>query len=661
MRPFAIVALLAACAPATKTVSIDYPVMTLGEADLEFGTVDRGATATQTLTLSNAGGMDMGVGEIVVGDDETQFTVVWDRGDVDCGAEADAKDTGGTAGGDTGDTGEPPDDADGPLLLGPGCSLPLSVTFAPTAGGDVWGALRVTSVQADATTEGDPPRYARDPVRFEQVVYLHGTTDHANGPRLVVSPRSWDFGAVHPDSPDDAEPARLTLTNVGDADLTLADVTLDEATCGDAFELLARFPQGTVLPPEATTLVEVAFVPADDDAVYCRLDVASDDPEDPVVDVTLEGNTGTDADNESPTVAIRSPEPGLRYDPWDVVTVELNLFDVDQAAETLACEVESEARGAIVADCAAGDPSGHVFVDVAADDLVAGPDTLTVTVTDVAGETDVATVSVLVDAAWPEDDEDGDAYSPTTDPVDCDEADVGTYPFAAETWDGADNDCDGEIDEGTEGADDDGDGFAELDGDCDDGEADTYPDAAERGDGADNDCDATTDEGTSLYDDDGDGFAEIDEDCDDGDASVSPASVEACGDGVDNDCDGLRDDRDACIGGDTAPVLVGDLLRASQVACLPGDEVDLDAVVFDADGDTPSWQWQDDMGGAFDSTVVARVRYTCPTPPAGGGNATIYATVTDPDGSSDWTFERIAVYDEGTPLYEPYTRVETVE
>ena len=34
--------------------------------------------------------------------------------------------------------------------------------------------------------------------------------------------------------------------------------------------------------------------------------------------------------------------------------------------------------------------------------------------------------------------------------------------------DADDNDCDGLVDEGTEGADDDGDSFSELDGDCDD-------------------------------------------------------------------------------------------------------------------------------------------------------------------------------------------------
>ena len=71
---------------------------------------------------------------------------------------------------------------------------------------------------------------------------------------------------------------------------------------------------------------------------------------------------------------------------------------------------------------------------------------------------------------------------------------------------GLDNDCDGGIDEGTLGFDDDGDSVAEADGDCDDRDPSTYPGAYEEADQKDNDCDGIVDEGTALYDDDGDGF-----------------------------------------------------------------------------------------------------------------------------------------------------------
>lgn len=57
------------------------------------------------------------------------------------------------------------------------------------------------------------------------------------------------------------------------------------------------------------------------------------------------------------------------------------------------------------------------------------------------------------------------------DGSDCNDASANERPFWSETCDGADNDCDGTVDEGTECFDDDGDGLTELAGDCDDGDA----------------------------------------------------------------------------------------------------------------------------------------------------------------------------------------------
>jgi len=94
---------------------------------------------------------------------------------------------------------------------------------------------------------------------------------------------------------------------------------------------------------------------------------------------------------------------------------------------------------------------------------------------------------------------------------DCDDHDASAHPGASETCDGADDDCDGEIDQGLETGtwweDGDGDGYgdptSEVSGclpppdpadngeDCDDGDALTYPGAPETcGDGRLNDCGA---------------------------------------------------------------------------------------------------------------------------------------------------------------------------
>jgi len=155
-------------------------------------------------------------------------------------------------------------------------------------------------------------------------------------------------------------------------------------------------------------------------------------------------------------------------------------------------------------------------------------------------------------------DDDGDGQSEVDG--DCDDADANVYQGATETCDDQDEDCDGTIDEDTICSDDDGDGYTEIDGDCDDADASSYPNGSELEDGADNDCDGTIDEGTNVYDDDGDCFCEsgtcsgsvdgtcttIDEgDCDDADDQIHPDATETCGDGDDNDCDGTADEQNA--------------------------------------------------------------------------------------------------------------------
>ncbi len=187
-------------------------------------------------------------------------------------------------------------------------------------------------------------------------------------------------------------------------------------------------------------------------------------------------------------------------------------------------------------------------------------------------------------------DDDGDGYAACEE---CDDTDASSYPGADEYCDGADNDCDGDIDEepldGTAYYDDgDGDGYGDADSetfactkpkgavtddtDCDDSNAEVHPDAPEICDGIDNDCDKLEDDEddpedpeTWYTDADGDGYGDPkaatveaceqptgmvddDTDCDDAEAEVNPGADEvpgdACFDDVDNDCDGDVDEAD---------------------------------------------------------------------------------------------------------------------
>ncbi|MBL8615925.1 MAG: hypothetical protein JNM72_09990 [Deltaproteobacteria bacterium] len=173
-------------------------------------------------------------------------------------------------------------------------------------------------------------------------------------------------------------------------------------------------------------------------------------------------------------------------------------------------------------------------------------------------------------------DEDGDGYG---EDVDCDDADPRTWPGAEEQCDGADNDCDGEVDEGlllTWYPDADGDGFGDeagatlgcapaegevaQGGDCDDADVEVAPGAPERCDGVDNDCDGVVDDDVlSVWyvDADGDGYGDpaavvescdpevgvVAEagDCDDASGDSYPGADERC-DEADNDCDGTVDE-----------------------------------------------------------------------------------------------------------------------
>ena len=145
---------------------------------------------------------------------------------------------------------------------------------------------------------------------------------------------------------------------------------------------------------------------------------------------------------------------------------------------------------------------------------------------------------------------------------DCNDLNASAHPGGTEVCDGADNDCDGTVDEddatdaGTWYADADGDGFGDANAtyvacevpsgytddttDCDDNDASTWPGAQDTWyDGIDSNCD-----GASDFDADGDGHdsdAYGGGDCNDENDEIHPAADEIWYDGVDSDCDGASD------------------------------------------------------------------------------------------------------------------------
>ncbi len=188
------------------------------------------------------------------------------------------------------------------------------------------------------------------------------------------------------------------------------------------------------------------------------------------------------------------------------------------------------------------------------------------------------------------------------DNTDCDDSRDDRSPAASEVCDEVDNDCDGEVDEGsllTFYADSDGDGHGDAavsltactapadyvadDADCDDSDPTVSPTGVEVPyDGIDQDCDGVD----AWVDADGDGF-DSRFDCDDTDGSINPGALETWYDGVDQDCVGGSDfdqdgdgyDSDAYGGTDC-----DDLDSASY----PGAEEPVEGPDLDCDGMTGS-------------------------------------------------------------------------
>jgi hypothetical protein len=308
---------------------------------------------------------------------------------------------------------------------------------------------------------------------------------------------------------------------------------------------------------------------------------------------------------------------------------------VDAAAWYTDADDDGHGDGAPVYACEGGD--GLVAVDGDCNDADAS-------VHPGADEDCAVPVDANCDGSYGYADVDGDSVPACED---CDDADGTAYPGAAEVCDGADQDCDGTIDDGvteTFYEDTDNDGFGDAGAttdacaappgfvadatDCDDGDGTVYPSAPEVCDGVDHDCDGAVDEssavdaGTWYADTDGDGHGDAGasltacdapagyvasaDDCDDTDARAYPGAIETC-DGVDEDCDGTTDegavdaatwyaDTDGDTHGDAGSAVAACDAPAGHVAAAtdcddgdagvhPGAAEVCDAIDQDCDGD----------------------------------------------------------------------------
>ena len=218
---------------------------------------------------------------------------------------------------------------------------------------------------------------------------------------------------------------------------------------------------------------------------------------------------------------------------------------------------------------------------------------------------------------------------------DCDDLDASSFPGGTEVCDGADNNCDTQIDEGvttTFYGDSDGDGYGDLgttgfacflpggfssnSQDCNDGDAATHPGAVEVCDGVDNDCDgnpdnAAVDAQTWYSDIDTDGYGNPATassvctqpggtvsnglDCDDADILNFPGNTELC-DGADNNCDTVTDDGLDNDGDGVTPCGLDGITGNSDDDCDDVDEAIHPGAVDVCDGEDNNCNDQVDEG-----------------------------------------------------------------
>jgi hypothetical protein len=166
----------------------------------------------------------------------------------------------------------------------------VDITFLPTNFQPYTSTLTVTS---------------DDPTDPSIAVTLTGTGIHAPTPDIEVTPLSIDFGTV---------PALSTATkffeirNVGDGPLNLTSIRQE----GGPF-VLGNDPSGFPLAAGMPTIVNVIFAPTVDTGDHGSFFIASDDPDEPEVEVTFLGNGGG-GDFEYPVAVIDGPETAAPRD-----------------------------------------------------------------------------------------------------------------------------------------------------------------------------------------------------------------------------------------------------------------------------------------------------------------------------------------------------------
>lgn len=158
----------------------------------------------------------------------------------------------------------------GTFSLTPGQSITVTVRFSPTGAGAASGSLVITH---NATNQGSPI-----------TISLNGIGINPNAPIISVTPMSNDYGNVKVKR---SKTASFTVKNNGKANLSIMTSTI---TGPDAsmFAITGGSGAKTIKPGKSLT-IRVAFKPTSKGLKSAKLEITSNDPVTPAIDVPLTG------------------------------------------------------------------------------------------------------------------------------------------------------------------------------------------------------------------------------------------------------------------------------------------------------------------------------------------------------------------------------------
>lgn len=217
--------------------SIPRPDLRVEPASSDFGTVLAETKKSQTITVFNDGIGDLHVSSTAIGGADRELFTVEDGG--------------------------------APFSVAPGSSHDITVTMSPTVIGDPEAVLHLESDDPDQISFG---------------VALMGKSVDTVESDIVAEPAGIDFGFVTV-----GESSLVTLTVVNDG---LAALQVESAVVGGGDESPFSIESGDApfaVPPGRTREIALRFEPAAEGTASATLQIASDDLDEPRLDVVLSG------------------------------------------------------------------------------------------------------------------------------------------------------------------------------------------------------------------------------------------------------------------------------------------------------------------------------------------------------------------------------------